>query len=452
MFRDILEQRYALVVWYFDQGGPTVWKTLNREASSGWIAFGAGVHECDWKGVDCDEGGGGGGSSDDNDSDNTKRVVVGLRLSPALGVVLTGTSLSTEIGLLTNLRRMDFSDQRLQGKIPDEWAALSQLGEYRCVALRCVQLNSVRSNQNPRTHTLCLFCLLACLLDVLPRTEETVVLSKNQLQTTIPGWIGEWTNLENLALDGNLLQGTIPSSLGSLQRLKHLELQTNPRLGGRFDTVLFQTEAGGGGLRTRLDFLDLSNTDLAGELPPIELPSLRILRLWNTRGLSGTLPTEIGTWSSLETLSIKESPNLVGTIPTELGLLEHLRNLEIEDSNFMSGRLPTELGNLSSNLEVISFRYTNQTGGLPVEWSGLVGLERINLMQNDRLGGTVPPEYSALTSLRFLDLRGTDLTGEVPEEVCALESLEEFFADCSRNNDKTLGKIVCLCCVWCHGW
>ena len=279
-----------------------------------------------------------------------------------------------------------------------------------------------------------------------------MVLSKNQLQTTIPGWIGEWTNLENLALDGNLLYGTIPSSLGSLQRLKHLELQTNPRLGGRFDTVLFQTEAGGGGLRTSLDFLDLSNTDLAGELPPIELPSLRILRLWNTRGFSGTLPTQIGTWSSLETFSIKESPNLVGTIPTEFGLLEQLRTLEIEDSNFMSGRLPTELGNLSSNLEVISFRYTNQTGGLPVEWSGLVGLERINLMQNDRLEGTVPPEYSALTSLRFLDLRGTDLTGEVPEEVCALESLEEFFADCSRKNDKTLGKIVCLCCVWCHGW
>ena len=157
MFRDLLEQRYALVVWYFDQGGPTVWKTLNREASSGWIAFGAGVHECDWKGVDCGEGG----------SDNTKRAVVGLRLSPALGVVLTGTSLSTEIGLLTNLRRMDFSDQRLQGKIPDEWAALSQLGEYRCVAFGSVRFGSVQSNQNPRTHTLCLFCFLACLLAVL---------------------------------------------------------------------------------------------------------------------------------------------------------------------------------------------------------------------------------------------------------------------------------------------
>jgi len=49
-----LEQRYSLVVWYFDQGGPKLWTTLNREPSSGWINFGSGVHECQWKGIDCD--------------------------------------------------------------------------------------------------------------------------------------------------------------------------------------------------------------------------------------------------------------------------------------------------------------------------------------------------------------------------------------------------------------
>ena len=119
-YRDVVSQRYALVVWYFDQGGPTVWKTLNREPSSGWIKFGAGIHECDWRGVDCDYG--------DNAS-SSGGTVVGLRLLPSLGLLLTGSSLSTELGLLTGLRRLNLSEQRLRGKIPDEWATLTNLGE-----------------------------------------------------------------------------------------------------------------------------------------------------------------------------------------------------------------------------------------------------------------------------------------------------------------------------------
>lgn len=115
--RDRLAQRYALVVWYFDQGGPAMWTTLNREESAGWIEHGSGVHECDWRGIDCDY-------LDGNDG-----IVVGLRLSPIMGLLLTGSSVSSELGILTNLRRIDFSDQRLQGKIPNSWSLLTNLGK-----------------------------------------------------------------------------------------------------------------------------------------------------------------------------------------------------------------------------------------------------------------------------------------------------------------------------------
>mmetsp|Transcript_23824 Transcript_23824/g.48930 ORF Transcript_23824/g.48930 Transcript_23824/m.48930 type:complete len:659 (-) Transcript_23824:2590-4566(-) len=419
----LLEQRYALVVWYYDQGGPTVWKTLNRDESAGWIAFGAGMHECNWKGVDCDYKSVNIGV--DGNSNNDRGTVVGLRLSPALGLVLTGTHLSTELGLLTALRRMDFSSQRLQGTIPDEWASMTNL--------------------------------------------ETVILSKNQLQTRIPEWIGRsseagggWSTLQQLALDGNFLYGNLPSSLSNLRRLTHLELQVNPQLEGRFDETLFWQEQNDGddtnananananANTNNLEFLDLSNTGLKGKLPGITLPAIRFFRLWNMPGFWGTLPREIGTWSNLETFSIREMPGLTGTLPTEFGALQKLRTLEVLDSNFMSGELPTELGNLSSNLKTINFRYTNQTGTLPAEWSSLVNLETINLMQNGQLTGTIPTEYAYMTSLRFLDLRGTDLSGEVSQEICAIESIEEFQADCSYKNDKNVGKIMCACCVWCH--
>eukprot|EP00533_Pseudo-nitzschia_delicatissima_P009823 CAMPEP_0116107178 /NCGR_PEP_ID=MMETSP0327-20121206/16071_1 /TAXON_ID=44447 /ORGANISM="Pseudo-nitzschia delicatissima, Strain B596" /LENGTH=585 /DNA_ID=CAMNT_0003599921 /DNA_START=270 /DNA_END=2027 /DNA_ORIENTATION=- len=389
--RDRLAQRYALVVWYFDQGGPAMWTTLNREESAGWIEHGAGVHECDWRGIDCDY-------LDGNDG-----IVAGLRLSPIMGLLLTGSSVSSELGILTNLRRIDFSDQRLQGKIPNSWSLLTNL--------------------------------------------ELVVLSQNQLQSTIPEWIGGWTNLKHLALDRNQLYGTIPSSLATLQKLEQLELQENPQLRGRFD-VLFSLDDDTAGLQNTLEHLDLSNTDLVGALPNTTFPSLKFLRLWNTNGFGGTIPTEIGSWSNLEYFSLKENPQLVGSIPTEFGLLQNLTTLELLESNFMSGTLPTELGNLSSNLKIINFRYTNQTGSLPTEWSNLGSLQLLDVSTN-KLDGTVPPEYSQLTQLRFLDLRGTKLTGEVPGGVCSIDSREEFLADCSTSKDVGVSKIECSCCGWC---
>ena len=287
-----------------------------------------------------------------------------------------------------------------------------------------------------------------CLLNDL----DTIVLSKNELQTTIPEWIGGFKKLEHLALNGNLLYGTLPSSLGTLQNLKHLQLEANHQLRGRFDDILFNNNANATsdvGPRESLEYLDLSNTDLEGELPSTTLPAIRSLRMWNTRGFGGTIPPQIGTWSNLESFSIRDSQALIGSIPTEFGLLGNLSKLEVWDSNNMEGELPTELGNLSANLRIINFRFTNQTGSLPLEWSRLTGLERIDLMQNDKLSGTVPLDYSKLSNLRFLDIRGTSLTGAVPDEVCSIDNLDEVLADCSRKG-KTLGKILCACCVWCN--
>lgn len=118
-----LRQRYALVTWYFAQGGPLLWSTINNDPSAGWINHGGGVHECKWMGIDCERV-----LNNDNDPGDDE-VVIAIRLSRAVGAVLTGTSLSTEIGMLTHLRRLDVSEQRLQGSIPDEWRSLTNLGE-----------------------------------------------------------------------------------------------------------------------------------------------------------------------------------------------------------------------------------------------------------------------------------------------------------------------------------
>ncbi len=107
-------QRFALVVWYFEQGGTTLWSAVNSDPSAGWISFGEGVHECDWKGVDCD----------------VHFQVTGLRLGIGMGITMTGTFLSTELGVLTHLNQLDLSGHRLQGSIPGQWQSLTNLGKY----------------------------------------------------------------------------------------------------------------------------------------------------------------------------------------------------------------------------------------------------------------------------------------------------------------------------------
>lgn len=106
-------QRFALIVWYFEQGGPTLWSRVNANPSSGWILHGIGRHECDWHGIDCDE----------------NRNVTGVRLGMGTGITMTGVSLSTELGALTRLNRLDLENHRLKGSIPREWSALTNLGK-----------------------------------------------------------------------------------------------------------------------------------------------------------------------------------------------------------------------------------------------------------------------------------------------------------------------------------
>jgi hypothetical protein len=325
------------------------------------------------------------------------------------------------------------------------------------------------------------------------KTKESVILSNNQLQTTIPEWVGnEWTKLETLVLDGNLCYGDIPSSLSTLTGLRYFDVQQNKQLTGRFDEILMMPSSSTAS--QTIEYIDISYTDLIGSLPSSSsnsstttttLPNLRVFRAWNTRGLEGSIPSDISSWSNLEVLTIDESPNLQGTIPSQLGLLSNLKTLEIQRSNNFYGTLPSELG-LLSNLETFNFAANTHNGTLPVEYSQLNKLQRMDVMSNRALTGTLPSEYGNLVNLsksltllsslmlcfdslycthsltrssssrfdsffisiqiEYLDLRGTGLVGEVSEEVCAID-FEFLRADCGG---RTSNEMICFCCLTCH--
>ena len=64
------------------------------------------------------------------------------------------------------------------------------------------------------------------------------------------------------------------------------------------------------------------------------------------RGLSGSIPVELGTLTNLTFLDLAEN-QLSGSIPSELGNLTNLRHLYLNE-NQLTGSIPAELGNLTS--------------------------------------------------------------------------------------------------------
>ena len=72
----------------------------------------------------------------------------------------------------------------------------------------------------------------------------------------------------------------------------------------------------------------------------------RVVSLYlSERNLTGELPRELGSLTTLEELGINYNNNLTGEIPRELGNLTNLEGLSLSDNNLI-GAIPPELGTL----------------------------------------------------------------------------------------------------------
>ena len=62
--------------------------------------------------------------------------------------------------------------------------------------------------------------------------------------------------------------------------------------------------------------------------------------------LSGTIPTELGDLTALQTLNFANNSGLTGGIPTQLGSLTALRTLDLSNNSGLTGGIPTQPGGL----------------------------------------------------------------------------------------------------------
>ena len=214
----------------------------------------------------------------------------------------------------------------------------------------------------------------------------------------------------------------------------------------------------------RVTELNLSGNGLSGELPE-ELGSFTSLTELDLRDnrLSGKLPPELGSLSNLEELYLSNN-RLTGALPASLTALTGLTDLYLHDNQF-SGVLPAELGalpNLESvtiggnkflwadsyppgmlaDLVGLSALYASAGGdgwadnanwlsdpavaswsGVSIDGDGLV--TGLDLSQNG-LSGELPPALGNLAGLTQLDLSGNQLAEEIPAELGRLTGLTEL--------------------------
>ena len=85
--------------------------------------------------------------------------------------------------------------------------------------------------------------------------------------------------------------------------------------------------------------------------------------MWlDSNNITGTIPTEIGLFTGLASLSLTNA-TLTGPIPDEIGQLQELRRLWLYNNN-LSGDIPSALNNLP-NLEVLELHKNNFNGPMP---------------------------------------------------------------------------------------
>jgi hypothetical protein len=297
---------------------------------------------------------------------------------------------------------------------------------------------------------------------------KAIELGGNNLTGSFPSEIASLHALKQINFVGGNIVGTIPTEIGTMQYLVELKLK-DTELSGTIPTEI--------GLCQTLTFLDLLGVELSGSIPSeigqlislgkkIQLYLVLIYSNLNPcnynliflllpealglsgGGLSGTIPSELGSLPQLSILYLMEMTNLRGTLTSQFSQMSNLIEIYVFDSfhddillsPFLSS-LPTTLVMLTINSggfmgsipnEIYKFRNLTHltwgeiqlTGTLPSEFGLLTQLQMLQLSSLKYVMGSIPSEIGRLTRMTYLNLEYSSFATSLPSEVMSLTGLE----------------------------
>ncbi|CAN1813400.1 Receptor-like protein 6 [Linum perenne] len=280
---------------------------------------------------------------------------------------------------------------------------------------------------------------------------ESLDLSNNEFNTTIPAAIGNLTNLRYLYLSSAGFFGKIPTSISQLTSLISLDLSCwdpklkissqltsltslnlscldcDPRLKISNLGLLVQN-------LTQLIDLRLNGTDLSaegkewGHVLSSSLPNLKVLSLANC-SLSGPLDPSISKLQSLSILELDDN-NFSSPIPNSLAELKNLTLLRLRNCELI-GTFPQKIAQSLTLLEILDLSNNHLQGPIPRSLFELPSF-CILLLSSNRFRGRTFPELGNLSELGGLDLSDNNINGVVPRWV--MESTTLKYLSLSHNN------------------
>ena len=318
-----------------------------------------------------------------------------------------GGEIPPELGGFSNLTRLLLGSNQLSGEIPPELGSLTDLTHLQ------LGVNQLSGSIPPE-------------LGGLARLQY-LHLRDNQLTGSVPAELGGLFNLRSLALERNQLTGSLPLSLTGLTVLQSFLFIDNDWLCAPVDGAFQQW------------LKAVPNTDGGPNCSDGNI----LARFYRTNGgANWTNDTNwlsdrpLGEWHGVTTDAegrvtglLLKGNNLTGTIPSELGSLSSLTELNLR-GNQLSGEIPPVLGGLT-NLTLLELSLNRLSGGIPPELGGLSNLTGLYLGYN-QLSGEIPPELGKLSNLTVLALDGNRLSGEIPPELGSLSNLTGLALDRNR--------------------
>ncbi|CAN1813403.1 Receptor-like protein 7 [Linum perenne] len=272
---------------------------------------------------------------------------------------------------------------------------------------------------------------------------ESLDLSNNEFNTTIPAAIGNLTNLRYLYLSSAGFFGKIPTSISQLTSLISLDLSCwDPKL--KISNLTLKISNLGLLVQnlTQLIDLRLNGTDLSaegkewGHVLSSSLPNLKVLSLANC-SLSGPLDPSISKLQSLSILELDDN-NFSSPIPNSLAELKNLTLLRLRNCELI-GTFPQKIAQSLTLLEILDLSNNHLQGPIPRSLS-LPNLKVLSL-SNCSLSGPIDPSLSKLQSLSILELDYNNFSSQIPDSLAELKNLTTLNLS-SNNFDGPIPEVI----------
>ncbi|KAM3304517.1 hypothetical protein P3S67_011383 [Capsicum chacoense] len=305
---------------------------------------------------------------------------------------LSGSLLPNMCSILSNIEKLYLNSlTNLIGTIPH---SISNCSKLTHLELSYNQFNSLIPNSlGYLTHLqnlTVLYLYYNPLNGMLPASTGNLSTSLRKfygynckIKGRIPKEVGNLSSLLDLVISGNNLVTSIPTSIGNLRNLQRINLSDNKLTGLIGDHICKLQQLGD---------IYLGQNQLLGSLPNClgNITSLREIHLGSNK-LSSNIPPILGNLQDLVVLDLSSNYMVV---------------------NQFSKEIPREIGGLQT-LAHLSLRHNKLEGAIPDSMSNMVGLEFLDLSHNN-ISGIIPKSLEKLQNLKYFNVYFNKLNGEIP--------------------------------------